>query len=232
VAASNQFTTRGIVLARTDYNEADRIITFLTPNHGKVRAIAKAVRKSQSKLAGGIELFSVSDLTFVKGRGEIYTLISSRLQKHYGQIVKNLDRTNAGYELISQLSKATEDQLELAYFDLLKYAFEALNDESISLDLIRSWFAAQLLKLAGHSPNLRTDINQQKLIEQQKYEFNFDSMAFQTSQAGRDNFAAPDIKFLRLIFSDNQPKTLQKIAGIGQLANKSLPLLQSLIKFK
>jgi DNA repair protein RecO (recombination protein O) len=49
-----QFRTQAIILNRTDYGEADRIISFLTPDHGKVKAIAKAVRKSKSKLAGGI----------------------------------------------------------------------------------------------------------------------------------------------------------------------------------
>jgi DNA repair protein RecO (recombination protein O) len=52
--------TKGIVLTRTDYGEADRILHFLTPDQGKIAGIAKGVRKSKSKLAGGIELFSVS----------------------------------------------------------------------------------------------------------------------------------------------------------------------------
>ncbi|MDO8591465.1 MAG: DNA repair protein RecO, partial [bacterium] len=70
----NRYVTQGIVLSRTDFGEADRILTFLTNDHGKVRAIAKGVRKSKSKLAGGIELFSISDLTLIIGRGEINTL--------------------------------------------------------------------------------------------------------------------------------------------------------------
>ncbi|MEK7561678.1 MAG: DNA repair protein RecO, partial [Patescibacteria group bacterium] len=80
----NRYITKGIVLSRTDYGEADRILSFLTIDHGKVRAIAKGVRKSKSKLAGGIELFSVSDLTLIIGRGELNTLISTRLVRHYG----------------------------------------------------------------------------------------------------------------------------------------------------
>jgi DNA repair protein RecO (recombination protein O) len=70
-----RFKTNGIILARTNYGEADRIITFLTPDHGKVKVIAKAVRKSKSKLAGGIELFSISQISFIIGRGEINTLV-------------------------------------------------------------------------------------------------------------------------------------------------------------
>src|SRR5688572_3433628 len=138
----NQLVTEGIILSRTDYGEADRIITLLTPEHGKLRLMAKGVRRVKSKLAGGIELFSVSTITFVKGRGDIGTLVSTRLVKHYGRIVEDLDRTMLGYELIKQLNKVTEDHPEPAYFELLQQTFEALNDPGVPLGLIRFWFAS------------------------------------------------------------------------------------------
>ena len=46
----NQIVTTGIVLARTDFREADRILTVLTPDNGKVRVIAKGVRLPRSKI--------------------------------------------------------------------------------------------------------------------------------------------------------------------------------------
>lgn len=106
----NQIVTTAIVLGRTDYGEADRILTLLTPDQGKLRLLAKGVRRVKSKLAGGIELFSVSTITFVRGRGDIGALVSTRLNKHYGHIVQDLDRTMLGYELLKQLNKTTEDE--------------------------------------------------------------------------------------------------------------------------
>src|SRR2546430_6710542 len=97
-----QLVTPAIILARIDYGEADRIITMLTPGHGKLRLLAKGVRRVRSKLAGGIELFSVSTITFIQGRSELGTLVSTRLQQYYSHIVQDLDRTMAGYELIKQ----------------------------------------------------------------------------------------------------------------------------------
>jgi len=129
------FTTQAIILSRTDFDEAARIITFLTPGHGKVRGLARGVRRQKSKLAGGLELFSVSEISFLAGRGDIYTITSTRLVKHYGNIVKDLGRTNAAYDFIKQLNKNTEDHPEAAYFELLQQAFEAL-DQDINLDLI------------------------------------------------------------------------------------------------
>ena len=55
----NQLVTDGIVLSRVNYGEADRIIKLLTPEAGKLSLMARGVRKPKSKLAGGIELFSI-----------------------------------------------------------------------------------------------------------------------------------------------------------------------------
>ena len=211
----NSINTQGIVLSRTDYAEADRILTFLTPDQGKVSAIAKGVRKQKSKLAGGIELFSVSDISYIIGRKEISTLISTRLVKHYCDIVKDMDRTNAAYEAMKMINKATEDKPETEYFNLLRTALESLNDAAIDLGLINAWLAAQLLRLAGHTPNLRTQGDGQKLQTGQSYDFNFDNMNFEPGEA----FSSDQIKFLRLLFSENQPAVLQRVKGSARLAN-------------
>lgn len=223
-----QFKSQGIVLARTNFGEADRILTFLTPDHGKVKAIAKGVRKPKSKLAGGIELFSVSDLSFIIGRGEINTLVSSRLATHYGRIVKDLNRTNLGYELIKLLNKITEENPEAAYFELLKAAFEALSDDTIELQLIEAWFYAQILRLAGHTPNLRTEQGGAKLDAGQTYEFDYENMCFRPAGSG---FGAAQIKFLRLLFSDGPPAALQKVQGIKQLLPVSRQLLSTALGY-
>jgi DNA repair protein RecO (recombination protein O) len=101
----NQIIAEAIVHSRTDFQEADRILTMLTPNHGKLKVIAKGVRRPRSKLAGGIELLSVNDVTVLPGRGELGTLISSRLKAHYGQIVQDINRTMLAYELLKPGTK-------------------------------------------------------------------------------------------------------------------------------
>ena len=218
-----KFNTTGIVLARTDYGEADRILTILTPDRGKLKAIAKGVRKSKSKMAGGIELFSVSEVSFIVGRSEIDTLISTRLVNHFGDIVKDLDRTASAYEAIKTINKATEEQPEEAYFNLLADTLKALDDKDIKLELVNVWFAAQLLKLAGHSPNLKTEKSGEKLVAGKMYDFDYDAMAFRPGEA----FSSDDIKFLRLLFTGNQPKTLQKVRNCARLSAKLQPLVRT-----
>jgi DNA repair protein RecO (recombination protein O) len=142
----NTIVTQGIVLRRTNYGEADRIVQFLTPDHGKISVVVKGVRKLKSKMAGGVELFSISDLTFMRGRGELGTLISAHLKTNFGNIVKDITRVQLGYDLIKLLSATVEDDAEAEYFHLLETAFAALNDLSLSSDLIRIWFSARMLQ--------------------------------------------------------------------------------------
>ena len=94
------FVTQGIILARVNYQEADRIITVLSRDDGKLRLMVKGARKSKSKLAGGVELLSISELGVIKGKGDISTLVSSRLIKHFGHIVADIDRTLYAYEIL------------------------------------------------------------------------------------------------------------------------------------
>ena len=222
-----QVVTSGIVLTRTNFGEAARILTVLTPDYGKRHLMAKGVRKVKSKLAGGIELFSVSNITFIPGRGDIDTLISTRLVRHYGNIVSNIQRVQLGYELIKLLNRVAEDNLSGEYFILLDEAFQALDDTAINDSLIRTWFCAQLLRTGGHSPNLRTTLSGEVLDINQSFSFNFENMTFMPQV--EDGFTADHIKFLRLVFSDNRPAALQKIRDISQLLTVCAPIVQTML---
>jgi len=223
-----RFTTKGIILSRTDYGEADRILTFLTNDHGKVKAIAKGVRKSKSKLAGGIELFSISDLTLIIGKGEINTIISSRLVKHYANLAKDLDRSNMAYGFIHKINKATEEKTEPEYFNLLKAAFEGLDNTNIDPQLSEPWFNLHLLKLTGHAPNLRTTSDGQKLQVGRHYNFDLDRMIFTQGEKGK--YSPNHIKFLRFCIGTKTPRVINRIQGTDKLAANCRPLVEAMLK--
>ena len=73
---------KAIVLRRTNYAEADRVLQLLTPK-GRRSVIAKGVRRERSKLAGGIELFAICDVVIRSGRGDLGLLTSARLSAFY-----------------------------------------------------------------------------------------------------------------------------------------------------
>jgi len=222
-----QIVTRGIILARTNFQEADRILTILTPDEGKLRAIAKGARRSTSKLAGGIELFSVSHMTFLPGKKDLGTLISSRLIKHYENIVKNINRTMLGYELIKRINRVTEDAAGEEYFTILNHTLAGLDDLELSSELIELWFTMQLLHVTGHLPNLKTDTEGSKLDKDQTYLFDFDAMAFRITKNGP--YGANHIKLLRLAYATDEPTVLKQVKEAENIAIDALKLAKNLL---
>jgi DNA repair protein RecO len=224
-----RYNTSGIVLARTNFAEADKIFTFITPGHGKVRGIAKGVRKPKSKLAGALELFSVSDLTMLVGRGEINTIMSTRLVKYYSNIVKDLKRIELAYEALRLTHKATEDAPEPAYYELLNSTLAGLDDLKLEPQLTFLWFSLQLLKLSGHSPNLKTDITGNKLTASASYDFYLDKMHFSPKKSKAGKYKADDIKFLRLGLAAQRPQLLKRVSGADKLIATAQPLVQTML---
>ncbi|MGH2469188.1 MAG: DNA repair protein RecO, partial [Chloroflexota bacterium] len=62
------YATEAVVLERRDFGEADRLLTLYTPVRGKVRAIAKGSRRTTSRLAGHVELFTHTRVLLASGR--------------------------------------------------------------------------------------------------------------------------------------------------------------------
>jgi DNA repair protein RecO len=177
--------------------------------------MARGARRAKSKLAGSIELFGSSQITLLPGRGEISTLISARLINNYGNIVKDLSRTQLGYDILKLINKHIEDNSDEAIYGLLVDTLEYLNNQSISLELTKFWFGLQFLILMGHSPNLSVDMAD----DIDKYAFNLDNMTFLSDENGP--FNKNHIKILRLAISNN-PVQLSKITNINQLIDSNL----------
>lgn len=219
-----RLNSSGIILRRLDYGEADRIITFLTSDYGKIRAIAKGVRKQKSKLAGGIELFSISEIHFIKGRGDIDTLVSTRLIKNFGNIVKDLNRTEAAYDMLKTLDRTLEDEGGGELFSLLEESLAALDDD-LPVVLAELSFTMRLLQSQGHLPDFRLGSDGKQLSEEARYQFDFDKNLFAENPDGP--FDKNHLKLLRLL-AHNPPQNLRKVQGIGEYCNQLLPLGRAL----
>lgn len=223
-----QILTTGIVLARTDFKEADRILTILTPDNGKLKVIAKGVRRPRSKLAGGIELLSVSNITVLPGRGDMGTLVSSRLISHYGQIVQDINRTMLAYDFLKRMNRVTEDAAGEEYFLILQRTLEALSDPEFAAELADLWFTMQLLNVTGHMPDLMNDTEGQKLAADQKYLFDFEHMAFR-GQKGAP-LTSNHIKLMRLAYATDQPLKLKQVQDADKCAPAALKLADNILR--
>lgn len=206
--------TKAIILRRTNYGEADRILQMLTPDNGKIAVMAKGVRREKSKLAGAVELFAISDVTIVPGKGDIWTLTGAKMDTFFAHILADYERMQFAYEVIKQVSRATEQVSDPAYYTLITTALSSLDDASISHDITASWFWLQLAILEGQGLNLSTDVNGMKLVEDKNYTFDVESMAFGFRENGE--FTTEHIKLLRLL-SAQSPLVVAKVKGITPL---------------
>lgn len=218
-------SAHGIILRRIDYGEADRIITMLTDEYGKIRVMAKGVRKSKSKMAGGIELFSVSEIHFIKGRSDIGTLVSTRMLKHYGNIVKDLDRTELAYRMLKSIDKTLEDETGQEYFDILHEGIATLDNSKLPMAVADASFAMRLMALGGHVPDFTTDSDGNKLDPAARYEFDFEQVAFRTVDEGP--YDQNHIKVLKLL-AYNSPQKVAAVQGISKYAEQLRPIVHGL----
>ncbi len=187
--------TEGIVLRRTNYGEADRILNIITPV-GKVAAIAKGVRKPKSKLAGGVEMFCLSELVVHRGKGELGIVTSARMKKQYGEIVKDLERMEMAAEMLKKIDKAAEGVGQGEFFEILRQGLEGLNN-GVDLKLVVSWFRLNFKRASGEEMNLYRDNTGEKLVEGKRYDWWGTEEAFVVSEAGEAG--ANEIKMLRLM---------------------------------
>jgi DNA repair protein RecO (recombination protein O) len=219
------FRTEAIILRRTNYGEADRILNLLTPERGKVSAIAKGVRKPKSKLAGGLELFATCDLTILRGKSDMGTVSSARLEKFYGDILKDYDHMQLAYELVRLINKATETVSEPEFYYLLRDSFVYLNELSIDEGIVELWFRLRFAAALGVGLNLASTVRGEALQAEGRYNFDFGDMAFAMHSSGK--FGADHIKLLRLAQAKN-PAILRQVSGLGDVLDDCLWLVRAL----
>ena len=207
-------TTKAIVLSRVNYGEADRIMSLITPDNGKLSVIAKGVRREKSKLAGGIELLAICDITVHQGKGELGIVTSARLDTFFSHILEDYDRLQFAYYVLKDISKASELLDEPAFYDLTRESLSSLNDLSIPLPVTDTWYRLQMAILLGVGINLSTDNNGMKLVEDAKYRFEVDDMAFVYDERG--NYTSEHIKLLRVMSAQN-PRVIAQIKETAEL---------------
>jgi len=208
-----QIKDSAIILRRTNYSEADRVVTLLTANNGKMSAMAKGVRKAKSKLAGGLELFAVTEVTLLPGKGEVATITSARMHKFYGAILHDFDRMQFAYECVKLVGNAAETIAEPELFELLNGSLAYL-DAGINTSIVEVWFRLQYLQILGTGINVAADVQGAALQAEARYDFNFAEGAFALVPSGR--FGAEHIKYLRLA-SVKKPDILRQVSGVDEV---------------
>lgn len=204
--------TRAIVLRRTNFGEADRILDLLTPD-GRVSVMAKAVRKEKSKLAGGIELFAVCDVVIGQGKGDLGLLTSARLVQFYRHILEDYDRMQFAYETLAQVTKASSSLDEAEWYDIVAEVLAALDVKTVPLSLIQTWFYVRIASLLGDTLNVLRDYKGDKLESDKRYRYDSTEKGF--TEDSRGSVTAGHIKILRLV-SMKPLSVILQVGGMGE----------------
>ncbi|MBM4260659.1 MAG: DNA repair protein RecO [Deltaproteobacteria bacterium] len=148
-------TTAAIVLRARLFGESDKIVTFLTEDHGKITGIAKGAKNSRRRFVNSLEPFAQVRLHFEdRPAGKLVFLLSAELQLAYKQLSQDLDRiAYAAYliEITDGLIGEREENRRL--FEHLRAGLCHLEESGPSLRFVSS-YELKLLRLAGYQPIL------------------------------------------------------------------------------
>ncbi|CAN5570396.1 DNA repair protein RecO [soil metagenome] len=148
------YKDEGVVLRTIKLGEADRILTLYTAHGGKIRAVAKGVRKTKSRFGGRLEPFSRLDLMLYSGRN-LDTITAAQLLDSHNEARSDLTRLSAAAALCELVDKITPDnESSRTVYDLLVGGLDAAS--RATCDTVVPAFAIKLLSISGFHPQLNT----------------------------------------------------------------------------
>ncbi len=142
---------QGIVLRGFPFGEADRVVVILSPNHGKVRAVAKGVRKTKSRFGGRLEPFTHVDLMLYEGRN-LATITGASIIEAFPVLRADLDRVLVAGSMVEAIDAVTqENESSLRAFLLLQRGLRALEAGPVHPDLLTA-FLLGVAEVVGIAP--------------------------------------------------------------------------------
>ncbi len=146
-------SAEALILTVADLSDRDRIVTFLTREHGKKKGVAKGSRTRHSRFAGQLQPLAKAAITwFQKEGGDLVRISSVELIRPAGKLLEDLDDILLGAYLAEHLVEfAQEDEPSEALFRLFDATLEALLG-GVDRDAVARYFEAWVLRLAGIFP--------------------------------------------------------------------------------
>jgi DNA repair protein RecO (recombination protein O) len=146
------------VLRTQKLGEADRIVTLLTRSNGRIRAVAKGVRRTTSRFGGRLEPFTRIDVQLATGRTLEIVSQAESLDAFGALIVDDYPRYTAGTAMLETAEKLTDEEREPAVqlYLLLAGALRALAENLRDAGLVLDAFLLRALAVSGYAPTFRT----------------------------------------------------------------------------
>jgi DNA repair protein RecO (recombination protein O) len=148
-----RYTTEAIVLTRFDLGEADRVLTLITPAGGKLKAIAKGIRRPTSRLGGSLEPFA--ELTVALARGRTFDVVTQVSVRHAWLRLRDSLESAATAWYLAELADRSLEERHAAepLYALLRRAYELL-DAGMAPGRVARWYEMHLLDELGMRPEV------------------------------------------------------------------------------
>jgi DNA repair protein RecO (recombination protein O) len=159
------YRTAAIVLSRFDLGEADRVLTLLTPDEGKLKAIAKGVRRPGSRIGGSVEPFAELQLLLVRGR--TFDVITQASVSHaWLSLREGLEATATAWYLGELAERAVEERAgAMPVYALLRRGCQLL-DDGMAPGRVARWYELGLADALGMRPEVERCVECDRPLEE------------------------------------------------------------------
>jgi len=205
------YRTKGFVFKKRDSSEADRVFSIFTDDFGRLEVTARAIRKINSKLRGGIDVFSLSEIEFIQGKNQ-KTLTDATFIKRINndKLWKN-KIANLMSDVLDNFVKGQEKDEKI--FQLIESTLNNLNDKVVeekNSAMVFYYFLWNLLSILGYCPEINKCVAcQNKLSPDNLYFSNEDGGVMCKDCFNKNNkiirINSDVVKIIRLILNNNWP---------------------------
>lgn len=148
------YRDQAVVLRTQKLGEADRIVTMLSRRHGKVRAVAKGVRRTKSRWGGRLEPFVHVDVQNYQGR-ELDVVTQAEIVDPFDAMMGDYERYTSGTAMLEATDRLTEErEPSLRLYLLLVGALRSLDAGEHPSSLVLDAFLLRALSISGYEPSL------------------------------------------------------------------------------
>jgi DNA repair protein RecO (recombination protein O) len=172
----NIIKTKGIVLNTQPFKESSLIASILTNKFGKIKVLAKGVRRPKSKICGALERFNLDEIIFYKKElKEMYNLSDAEIIQGYEKIRCSPERVNAAMVLCEFFYKTlpAEEYDEHSFGLLFSFLEELENAKESTIRSLTFRYLTKVLVGAGVRPHLESCVRCHQKIKWGDKKFDF-----------------------------------------------------------
>ncbi len=143
------YKTEAFVIKRINFGEADKILTVYSKHYGKIRCLAKGVRKLTSRKAGALDLFNQVVIFVAKGKN-LDLITEARILRSFSSFKKDLKKVALAYKFVELVDRLNaENQANHSVYQLLLDSLRKLTRSQVNLSQLSLDFKKDLLQWTG-----------------------------------------------------------------------------------